>query len=291
MAEVLSLAGDGIKRLVAGLVSYGGQVVVTLVVVVLLLVLAIGPPLLVYLVSSTDSALLQWIQRKLGFFEGGVEFVTLVAGLGAISYAFTKGADGVLRGLKTIGSEMLGTVRGPWQGGLQGLSQGVKSRCLGLVNAVGASAMLVLALFLLSVAVALGRVLVGAEDGKADADFVTVDLIGTSVSSEIVEVNGELKTLTIVGEDGSTLARVTVADVEYPADVVVRNGMDVRQVGTDLSNQLDNLWTKLEVMDSAMAKGHAGILESSEASFEEMKSHLDRHRDQIVREVRGENGE
>ena len=282
VSELLSLAADRVKRLVVGFVSYGGQVITAVVVVLVLFVLAFGPPLLVYRVSSSES----WIQHILGCVEGGVEFVALVAGIGAISYVFTKGAEGVLRGLKAIGSEMLSTLRGPWQGGLRGFSQGVKSRFSGLLRATGASAVLVLALFLLSIAVALGKVLVGAEDDKADAGIVTVDFIGTSVSHEIIEVNGKLKSLTIIGNDGVILARVGVADAEHLADIIVRDSEDVRQLGTHLGEKLDHLWDKLGALDSAMSEDHAGISESSDANFKEMRGHLDRHRDQIVNEVR-----
>ncbi|MCZ0942760.1 MAG: hypothetical protein OXJ53_06880 [Gammaproteobacteria bacterium] len=283
MARTISLVVERAKRLVVGATSYGGQLVVVVVAVAALTALAIGPPLLIYFVAPNEADLARWIQSE----QGIAEFVALVAGLGAISYMFTKGADGVLRGLKAIGSEMVGTIKGPWKGGFEGLHQGVKTRCLGLMSAMSASIMLVVALLLLSAAIVIGRVVVGIVDGGArDPRIVTVDLIGTATPAEIVEVNGKLKTITIFGNDSTPIAKVSIMDTEDLAGVVLRNdSKDVLPVGTDLDHKLDRLLSNVEKLDSDATKDFGILLKSLESNFAEMEGHLDRHRDQIVSKV------
>lgn len=281
MSDLGSNAGERAKRLVVGVVSYMGQFLVSVVAVALLLALAIGVPLLVYALFPYASDAIQWI-REQSFFRESAEFVALVATLGGISYVFTKGADGVVRGLKAITWELSRSVKELGQRGFASFHRVVKGRSLGVLKAARSSVGLLVCLLLLSVAAAAGQAHVDrSRSGNEDA-WILVDHVAASTLLETVGENGKLETVTISGDDGKRLASVSVVGSNELARLLVRHN----EVNDRAVNDLHTIAVEIRSRVMALAHNLERLNEQLEMHFGQLEEHLDRHRDQMVSEFR-----
>ena len=270
-------------RVTIGTVSYIAQACLCVVTILSLLTVAIGPPILIYCLMPT---LVQLVQaQQAAFLVDFGAFLAIVAGLGGISYVFTKGADGIVRGLKVIGSELLSAVRGPWQFGVPGLRLRIGSSSSGLLNATKASLGLVASLLLLSMAVSFGESVTEPAHQKNDgAQVVTVDPVEPWTLSEIVGENGSVTEATIMAGDGTPMAKVRLVQPQESALFVVRN--EGRHAIIDLTTKVESLAAGLAELDSDVATGFAALSEQVDRGVAETDAHLDRHRDQIVGKLR-----